>query len=292
MTHKKQYIDYLKLLNYIRSHNIVVHCKTKDEAINFCKQIGVFGVVWFGTLKNINTNTCYEKYNNKGICYNIRRFYNSNSNKYKCSCGTVNYYVAGDYKILEWSYYMSSYQFYQKILKPKDLELGNVVVIGETGYIALSSDYKNDDLGFYWIEDNGNIHTDSVSFYKKNISNDLCIFDCNENHALLYGGATIDRIYKNINDFKENKNELYNKLIDENQNMFYCILNPKDNSDDIIISPNTKNYFDFSSDHTIKIQNNNDDKNNYITISPYQLTSFIAALNELKQMYESHGKNV
>lgn len=34
MIHKKQYVDYLKLLNYISSHNIVVHCKTKDEAIN------------------------------------------------------------------------------------------------------------------------------------------------------------------------------------------------------------------------------------------------------------------
>lgn len=168
---------------------------------------------------------------------------------------------------------------------------------------TLSSDYKNDDLSFYWIEDNGNIHTDFVSFYKKNISNDLCIFDCNKNHTLLYGGATIDRVYKNINDFKENKNELYNiyynKLIDEKQDMFYCVLNHKDNSDEVIISPNHKNYFDFSHNHTIKIQNNNihsqnnnNDKNNYITISPYQLTSFITTLNKLKQMYESHGINV
>lgn len=39
MTHKKQYIDYLKLLNYISSHNIIVHCKTKDEAINFANRL-------------------------------------------------------------------------------------------------------------------------------------------------------------------------------------------------------------------------------------------------------------
>ena len=45
---KKNTVDYLKLLNYISSHNIVVHCKTKDEAINFCKHMGysvLYGLV-------------------------------------------------------------------------------------------------------------------------------------------------------------------------------------------------------------------------------------------------------
>ncbi len=249
--------------------------------------MGNLGVKWCGTQSNVcdNMNDYKKIHFKKEVCFLIKFF--KYLNEYCCIYSELKYFKTQRYKIIEWGNYIN---YTSTLFLPESLVLGNVVVIDETGYIALSSDYKNDNLSFYWIEDNGNIHTDFVSFYKKNISNDLCIFDCNKNHTLLYGGATIDRVYKNINDFKENKNELYNNLIDENQNMFYCILNSKDDSDEIIVSPNTKNYFDFSSNHTIKIQNNNN--NNYITISPYQLTSFIAALNELKQMYELHGKNV
>lgn len=280
-------VDYKKILNDISKNKIVIHCKNEDEASDFLTKMGNLGVKWYGTQSNVcdNMNDYKKIHFKKEVCFLIKFF--KYLNEYCCIYSELEYFKTQRYKIIEWSNYIN---YTSTLFLPESLVLGNVVVIDETGYIALSSDYKNDDLSFYWIEDNGNIHTDFVSFYKKNISNDLCIFDCNKNHTLLYGGATIDRVYKNINDFKENKNELYNNLIDENQNMFYCILNSKDDSDEIIVSPNTKNYFDFSSNHTIKIQNNNN--NNYITISLYQLTSFIAALNELKQMYELHGKNV
>lgn len=283
-------IDYRKILNDICKNKTAIHCKNEDEASDFLTKMGNLGVIWRGTKTDIcnNINDYKKTYFQKDVYFYIR--FDNCLNTYCCTYARLEYF---NYKIIEWSNYMN---YTPTFFLPESLVLGNVVVIDETGYIALSSDYKNDNLSFYWIDDNGNVHTDFVSFYKKDISNDLYIFDCNKNHTLLYGGATIERIYKNINDFKENKNELYNiyynKLIDEKQDMFYCILNYKDNSDEIIVSPNTKNYFDFSSDHTIKIQNNNNNKNNYITISPYQLTSFIATLNELKQMYESHGKNV
>lgn len=277
-------VNYRKILNDISKNKIAIHCKNEEDTYDFLTKMGNLGVIWPGTKTNICNNKTHFQ---KDVCFCIR--FDNCLNTYCCTYGKLENFKTQRYKIIEWSNYMN---YTSTLFLPESLVLGNVVVIGKTGYIALSSDYKNDDLSFYWIEDNGNIHTDFISFYKKNISNGLCIFDCNKNHTLLYGGATIDRVYKNINDFKENKNELYNNLIDENQNMFYCILNSKDDSDEIIVSPNTKNYFDFSSNHTIKIQNNNNNNNNYITISPYQLTSFIAALNELKQMYELHGKNV
>lgn len=286
-------IDYRKILNDICKNKTAIHCKNEDEASDFLTKMGNLGVKWYGTQSNVcdNMNDYKKIHFKKEVCFLIKfyKYLNENVYSYCCIYGELEYFKTQRYKIIEWSNYMN---YTSTLFLPKSLALGNVVVINGIGYIALSSDYENDDLSFYWIEDNGDIHTDLVSFYRKNISNNLYIIDCNNNQPLLYGGATIDRVYKNINDFKENKNELYNNLIDENQNMFYCILNSKDDSDEIIVSPNTKNYFDFSSNHTIKIQNNNNNKNNYITISPYQLTSFITTLNKLKQMYESHGINV
>lgn len=288
-------VNYRKILNDIGKNKIAIHCKNEEDTYDFLTKMGNLGVIWRGTKTNICNNKTHFQ---KDVCFYIR--FDNCLNTYCCTYGKLENFKTQRYKIIEWSNYMN---YTSTLFLPKSLALGNVVVINGIGYIALSSDYENDDLSFYWIEDNGDIHTDLVSFYRKNISNNLYIIDCNNNQPLLYGGATIDRVYKNINDFKENKNELYNiyynKLIDEKQDMFYCVLNHKDNSDEVIISPNHKNYFDFSHNHTIKIQNNNihsqnnnNDKNNYITISPYQLTSFITTLNKLKQMYESHGINV
>lgn len=278
MSHKK--ITYYQFLNYISSHDVVVRCKTKDEALDFCRHMGMLGVVWFDSLNNINIETYYQDYYEN--YYEIKIF--DSGSKYRCIYGSTDFYTKIGYKILEWSDFDFVY------FMPENIEIGNVVVINEKSYIALNNNCENKDLSFYHFSKDEYIFTNFVCFYKSNISDDWCIK--NQNNELLYGGVAIDKVYKNINDFKENKNELYNKLIDEKQDMFYCILN---SSDEIVIFPNHKNYFDFSFGHTIKIQNNNTDSqnnNNYITISPFQLTPFIAALNELKQMYESHGTNI
>lgn len=270
MSHKKQYVDYLKLLNYISSHNIVVHCKTKDEAINFCKHMGAYGVVWCGTSKNINTNTYYEKYNNKGICYNIRRFYNSN--KYKCGCGTVNYYIAQDYKILEWSDFM--------IFLPKDLEIGNVVEINGNEYYTtfLSEDSC---LNFYRL-DNDLVYLSKFFFSKSQISDDWVV----KKEGV--PDAVITKVYRNFDDFKQRKNEIYNRIPDDG--MTYLIGNPNDENH-ITISPNCDSYFDFenSEEYTIYIEKDNARFDEFITLNYKNLPEFIDALIEIKNMYNKVG---
>ena len=267
---KKNTVDYLKLLNYISSHRIVVHCKTKDEAINFCRQMGMFGVVWFGTLNNINTNTYYEKHNNKGICYNIKRFYNSN--KYKCCHGTVDFYLAEDYRVLEWSVFM--------IFLPKDLEIGNVVEINGNEYYTtfLSEDSC---LNFYRL-DNDLVYLSKFFFSKSQISDDWVV---KKEGA---PDAVITKVYRNFDDFKQRKNEIYNRIPDDG--MTYLIGNPNDKNH-ITISPNCDSYFDFenSEEYTIYIERNNALFNEFITLDYKILPEFIDALTDIKHMYEKVG---
>ena len=265
---KKNTVDYLKLLNYISSHNIVVHCKTKDEAINFCKHMGIFGVIWFGTLNNINTNTYYEKYNNKGICYNIRC-----SNKYKCSCGTIAYYLAEDYKILEWSDFMS--------FMPEDLEVGNVVEVnGNEYYVALKTDSES-YLNFHNLDD-GCINLLKFHFSKSQISDDWVV----KKEGV--PDAVITKVYRNFDDFKQRKNEIYNRIPDDG--MTYSIGNPNDENH-ITISPNCDSYFDFenSEEYTIYIEKDNAQFDEFITLNYKNLPEFIDALIEIKNMYNKVG---
>lgn len=108
---------------------IVVHCKTKKEAEDFCKQMHKQGMVW-GTGNSYLSCTRYEEYKNK-TCYSGGGGYQS-----------YDYFEKYRYNILEWSDYMN------KEFTKADLKDGMVVkqrngdkkmviseaLIGEDGY--------------------------------------------------------------------------------------------------------------------------------------------------------------
>lgn len=91
-----------------KDNKIAVHCKTEEEAIDFCKQMYKHGMVWASGCSYLSY-TRYEVYRDK-TCYAGNGGYQSYdySEKYK-------------YKILEWSDYM------QKKFKKADLRDGMVV---------------------------------------------------------------------------------------------------------------------------------------------------------------------
>lgn len=87
---------------------IVVHCKTKKEAEDFCRQMHKQGMVW-GTGNSYLSCTHYEEYKNK-TCYSGGGGYQS-----------YDYFEKYRYEILEWSDYMN------KEFTKADLEDGMVV---------------------------------------------------------------------------------------------------------------------------------------------------------------------
>lgn len=89
-------------------NKIAVHCKTEEEAEDFCKQMHERGMKW-GDRRSYLECTEYEHYRDK-TCYTVR--------------GTFSYYdfFEGEgYKILEWSGYM------EKEFTKADLRDGMVV---------------------------------------------------------------------------------------------------------------------------------------------------------------------
>lgn len=121
-------------------NKIVVHCKTEEEAKDFCKQMHKHRMKWWNGesyLENTNYNVC-----NKGTCY-----YGSGEYSSRVFAEKHNY------KILEWSDYM------QKNFTKSDLKDGMVVeyndnsfgkrlvvgdfLIGEDGYADLGDYNEN-----------------------------------------------------------------------------------------------------------------------------------------------------
>lgn len=136
---------------------IVVHCKTKKEAEDFCRQMHKQGMVW-GTGNSYLSCTHYEEYKNK-TCYSGGGGYQS-----------YDYFEKYRYEILEWSDYMN------KEFTKADLEDGMVVeyrsksygrrlVIGDMLIGAEGSHrliYYNEDL----IDTTGDKDFDIMRIYK------------------------------------------------------------------------------------------------------------------------------
>ena len=117
-------------------NKIVVHCKTEEEAIDFCKQMYKHGMVWASGCSYLSY-TRYEVHRDK-TCYGGDGGYQS-----------YDYFEKHKYKILEWSDYMQK-EFTKKYLKSGmvveygDESLGRRVVIGdflvgEDGYARLEN---------------------------------------------------------------------------------------------------------------------------------------------------------
>lgn len=91
-----------------KDNKIAVHCKTEEEAVDFCKQMHEHGMKWNGGFSYLDY-TNYRIYR-EGTCYIAKGEY--------CF---KNYYEKKGYTILEWSDYM------QKEFTKADLEDGMVV---------------------------------------------------------------------------------------------------------------------------------------------------------------------
>lgn len=122
-----------------KDNKIAVHCKTEEEAKDFCERMHKQGMKWCSGesyLKETNYEFCEEE-----ICYIRGEF------------SPYQYYKSKGYKILEWSDYM------QKEFKKADLKDGMVVeyndnylgkrlviggfLIGEDGYTDLGGYNEN-----------------------------------------------------------------------------------------------------------------------------------------------------
>lgn len=122
-----------------KDNKIAVHCKTEEEAIDFCKQMHERGMKWCNGESYLK-NTNYMR--NEGTCY-------YGSGEYS----TRDFAEKYNYKILEWSDYM------QKNFTKSDLKDGMVVeyndnsfgkrlvvgdfLIGEDGYADLGDYNEN-----------------------------------------------------------------------------------------------------------------------------------------------------
>lgn len=122
-----------------KDNKIAVHCKTEEEAIDFCKQMHEHGMKWCNGESYLK-NTNYMR--NEGTCY-------YGSGEYS----TRDFAEKYNYKILEWSDYM------QKEFTKADLKDGMVVeyndnsfgkrlvvgdfLIGEDGYVDLGDYNEN-----------------------------------------------------------------------------------------------------------------------------------------------------
>lgn len=123
-----------------KDNRIAVHCKTEEEAIDFCKQMHEHGMKWC-TGKSYMEKTNYEEYKGE-TCY-------AGSGEYSL----YRYCNSEGYEILEWSDYM------QKEFTKSDLKDGMVVeyndncfgkrlviggfLIGEDGYADLGEYNEN-----------------------------------------------------------------------------------------------------------------------------------------------------
>ena len=126
-----------------KENRIAVHCKTEEEAVDFCKQMHEHGMKWDDGYSYL----CYTNYR----IYTERTCYIAEG-KY-CD---ENYYKKSGYTILEWSDYM------QREFKKSDLKDGMVVeyrdgdrrlvidkyLIGKNAHYELSTYNENLEDGY------------------------------------------------------------------------------------------------------------------------------------------------
>lgn len=99
----------------------VMHCKTKEEAKDFCNYLHSIGKRWCDSTSYLD----YTEWNNRkeGTCYNFN---------VGCCCD-LDFYRSKNYTILEWSDFMN------KEFTKSDLKTGDVVKFreGELGIVIL-----------------------------------------------------------------------------------------------------------------------------------------------------------
>lgn len=103
-----------------KNNNVAVHCKTEEEAKDFCKQMDLHGLKWRSGISYLTTNR-YEERKSK-ICYSNKGGYDE-----------IEYYKSNKYRILEWSDYMQ--------VSPKDILKPGYIVELRSGYYYMYLPY-------------------------------------------------------------------------------------------------------------------------------------------------------
>lgn len=103
-----------------KNNRIAVHCKTEEEAKDFCKQMDKHGLRRRSGVSYLTTNR-YEKCKSK-ICYSNKGGYDE-----------IEYYKSNKYRILEWSDYMQ--------VSPKDILKPGYIVELRSGYYYICLPY-------------------------------------------------------------------------------------------------------------------------------------------------------
>lgn len=166
-TKVKKEFDWEEFKN--KRNKIAVHCKTEEEAKDFCKQMHEHGLKWVSTnsyIERTNWHVLKEK-----TCY-------TNHGRY-CD---KDYYIENDCKILEWSDYM------KKEFTKADLKDGMVVEDrNENMYLILGNKLIN-EIDYYLLDEYDEDLRDISS------NNSICDYDIVKVFVL-----RIDSIY-NIGD--------------------------------------------------------------------------------------------
>ena len=157
-----------------KNNKIAVHCKTEEEAKDFCKQMHEHGLKWCNGYSYI-LKTYYETYEKRTCYIGYGRYSN------------YDYFIEQGYKILEWSDYM------KKEFTKSDLKDGMVVayangerrlvlnnfLIGKDGYFDLSNYSEN-------LKDINSSDRDIVRVFKINIVTTLDYIFRTENLELIW----------------------------------------------------------------------------------------------------------
>ena len=169
-----------------KDNKIVVHCKTEEEAIDFCKKMDEHGMKWCSGgsyLKNNEWNYYREE-----TCY-------SNKGEYTEKC----WYEECGYKILEWSDYMKKSPIYY-------LNYGYVVEF-ENGKLAMYMPSQYGDC--FDLEDDG--HCVYLSYYRnKKELKYLDINDSMKDVIKIYGYAKYGSDSRNL--YIENRPIIWERL--------------------------------------------------------------------------------
>lgn len=175
-TKMKKEFDWEEFKNKL--NKIAVHCKTEEEANDFCKQMHEHGMEW-------RDGTSYLK-NNIFISYKEEIAYDTNG----CCCN-VDWYKREGYRILEWSDYMSTEKTKEQTVQAftkADLKDGMVVEDrNENMYLILGNKLIN-EIDYYLLDEYDEDLRDISS------NNSICDYDIVKVFVL-----RIDSIY-NIGD--------------------------------------------------------------------------------------------
>ena len=190
-----------------RSNTIVVHCKTIEEANDFCKQMDTHGLKWCNGQSYLDgTEDDWNQYK-KETCYHNHGYY-----------ANYNYYKKCNYTILEWS------DFMKKEFTKADLKYGYLVELRNGNKAIYMPTTKGDYFDYMssasclWVND-----------YNEDL---MCTVKCSKTRdydvVAVYGYSNTGykTITKEVDDYREllwrRKDEVKEMTMEDLEKHFGC----------------------------------------------------------------------